>query len=66
MLLQATSNLIKRGQEMGEFGTGESYEMALYFFSAIQGLAEMKVLLRSNFSMPSPTILTAFLYTKGE
>ncbi|WP_029192494.1 TetR/AcrR family transcriptional regulator [Paenibacillus harenae] len=65
-LLNGTSKLIKRGQELGEFGSGDSYEMALFFFSAVQGLAEMKVMLKNNFSMPSPSILTAFLYRKGE
>lgn len=65
-LINATSKLISRGQDLGEFVSGDSYEMALFFFAMIQGLAEMKVKLNKDFVMPSPTILTAFLYRKGE
>lgn len=65
-LIIATSKLIKRGQSLGEFVLGDSYEMALFFFAVIQGLAEMKVKLKNDFVMPSPTIITAFLYGKGE
>ncbi|UVI28462.1 TetR/AcrR family transcriptional regulator [Paenibacillus spongiae] len=65
-LLKATVKLINKGQELGEFRSGDSFEMALFFFSAVQGLAEMKVILQNNFVMPSPVILTAFLYKEGE
>ncbi|MFF2888541.1 TetR/AcrR family transcriptional regulator [Paenibacillus sp. NPDC057967] len=64
-LIMATSKLIKRGQELGEFGDGDSWEMAMFFFAFIQGLAEMKVKMKADFVMPSPSILTAFLFTKG-
>jgi len=64
-LINATSKLIKRGQSLGEFAMGDSYEMALFFFAAIQGLAELKVKLKNDFIMPSPTIITAFMYGKG-
>lgn len=65
-LLNATSKLIERGQTLGEFVSGDSYEMAMFFFAAIQGLAEMKVMLKDQFIMPSVAILTAFLYVKGD
>ncbi|MCU6709946.1 TetR/AcrR family transcriptional regulator [Paenibacillus sp. J5C_2022] len=65
-LLTATSELIKRGQKCEEFVSGNSYEMAMYFFASIQGLAEMKVRLNNNFVMPSTSILTMFLYGKGD
>ncbi|RJE84756.1 TetR/AcrR family transcriptional regulator [Paenibacillus sp. 1011MAR3C5] len=64
-LIMATSKLIKRGQELDEFAAGDSYEMAMFFFSFIQGLAEMKVKMKDDFVMPSPSILTAFLFSKG-
>lgn len=65
-LLTATSELIKRGQKCDEFVSGNSNEMALFLFASIQGLAEMKVRLKNNFIMPSPSILTMFLYGKGD
>lgn len=65
-MLNATSNLIKKGQEIGEFRSGNPYELAIFFYSTIQGLAMMKVILKDNFVMPSPSILTAFLVREGE
>jgi TetR/AcrR family acrAB operon transcriptional repressor len=65
-LINATNKLIQRGQKIGKFVSGDSYEMALFFFAMIQGVAELKVKLNNDFVMPSPTILTAFLYRKGE
>jgi hypothetical protein len=65
-MLHATAELIKRGQELGEFRSGDPYEMAMFFYSAIQGLAEMKVVLKSRFVMPSSCILAAFLYEEKE
>lgn len=66
ILQNAMAKLIRKGQEAGEFGSGDPQAMALFFFSAIHGLAEMKMLLKEDFVMPSPSILTAFLYQKGE
>lgn len=65
-LIHATSKLIKRGQNLGEFVNGDPYEMALFFFAVIQGLADLKVKLKDDFMMPSPTIITAFMYRKGD
>lgn len=65
-MLHVTANLIKRGQELGEFRPGNPYELAEFFYSAIQGLAIMKTTLKDSFIMPSPSVLTAFLFTERE
>ena len=54
--------LIRRGQEMGVFGVGDPQEMAVYFFSAIQGVVMMKFAVGEHFQMPNPSLMTAFLY----
>lgn len=64
-LIQATKNLIIRGQELDRFGKGDPYEMAVYFFSSIQGLGIMKCSMGDAFVMPSADILTAFLNPNG-
>ncbi|WFA09234.1 TetR/AcrR family transcriptional regulator [Tissierella sp. Yu-01] len=64
--LQATAKLIERGQSLGEFRPGNPYELAEYFYSAIQGLAVMKITLKDRFIMPSPSVITAFLFKEGE
>jgi AcrR family transcriptional regulator len=65
-LLDATAQLIRKGQQLGEFRLGDAHEMAVFFYAAVQGLAEMKVLLKNNFIMPAPSVLTAFLFKEGE
>ncbi|TYP71991.1 TetR/AcrR family transcriptional regulator [Paenibacillus methanolicus] len=65
-LLDTTAQLIRKGQRDGEFCSGDAQEMAALFYASIQGLAQMKVLLMSNFTMPSPSVLTAFLLKKRE
>lgn len=60
-LLDSTARLIRKGQQLGEFRPGDAPEMAVLFFASIQGLAQMKILLKHNFAMPSPAILTAIL-----
>ena len=66
ILLDASAQLIRKGQQLGEFRSGDAQEMAIYFYAAVQGLAERKVLLKSNFIMPSPSVLTAFLFKERE
>ena len=39
--------------------------MAVLFYSALQGLANMKVILKNDFVMPSPSVLTLFLFKEG-
>jgi AcrR family transcriptional regulator len=65
-MLQVTAKLIERGQELGEFGSGNPYELSEFFYSAIQGLAVMKITLKDSFIMPSPSVITAFLFKEGE
>lgn len=65
-LLDSTAQLIHKGQQLGEFRSGDAQEMAVFFYAAIQGLAEMKVLLKSNFTVPSPSVITAFLFKERE
>lgn len=65
-MLQATAKLIERGQGLGEFRPGNSYELAEFFYSAIQGLAMMKITLKDSFIMPSPSVITTFLFKEGE
>lgn len=61
-LLEAMSRLIRRGQQLGECAPGDANQMATLFLASLQGLAEMKVLLKTGFTMPSPTLLTSFLF----
>jgi AcrR family transcriptional regulator len=61
-MLKVTAELIKKGQECGEFSSGDPYQKSVFFYSAIQGLAEAKVAFKSNFVMPSKSIFTSFLY----
>jgi len=65
-MLQATAKLIERGQVMGEFRPGNPYEIAEFFYSAIQGLAIMKITFKDSFIMPSPSVITSFLFKEGE
>lgn len=65
-MFHATANLFERGQELDEFRLGNPYELAEYFYSAIQGLALMKISLKENFVMPSPSVISAFLFKEGE
>ncbi|MBY0164242.1 TetR/AcrR family transcriptional regulator [Paenibacillus lautus] len=64
-LLRSTAALIKKGQESGDFRSGDAHEMAVLFYSALQGLADMKVILKNDFVMPSPSVLTLFLFKEG-
>ncbi|MGG4342133.1 TetR/AcrR family transcriptional regulator [Paenibacillus lautus] len=65
-LLSATTALFKKGQELGDFRPGDPYQMAVLFYSALQGLAELKVILKNNFVMPSPFVLTSFLFKEED
>ncbi|MBD8500880.1 TetR/AcrR family transcriptional regulator [Paenibacillus arenosi] len=65
-LFRATARLITKGQEQGQFRSGNPHEMVVLFYSTIHGLAAMKMMLQHNFQMPSPAALTSFLYKEGE
>ncbi|AWX54893.1 TetR/AcrR family transcriptional regulator [Brevibacillus brevis] len=65
-MFRATAQLIKKGQSLGEFRSGEPDEMVVFFYSTLHGLAMMNGMRKNNFTMPSPFILTSFLYKEGE
>lgn len=65
-LLRSTAELIKKGQESGDFRSGDAHQMAVLFYSALQGLADMKVILKNNFVMPSTRVLTLFLFKEED
>lgn len=65
-VIQATRNLIIRGQQLGQFDKGDPHEMAIYFFSSIQGLGILKCSMGDAFVMPSVDILIAFLNPNGD
>lgn len=60
-VLTAMSNLIRKGQECGDFINGDPYAMATQFFATIQGLAIMKITMDDKFYMPSPSIIQTML-----
>lgn len=60
-LLQETARLIERGQQLGQFKQGDAYEMAVYYFSVIQGLGVMKFAMKDRFVVPGIEIVLAFL-----
>lgn len=61
LMMNQTAHLIEKGQKLGQFKEGDPYMMALYYYAAIQGLAEMKLTLGSDFVTPTAKIATAFL-----
>ncbi len=61
-MLQATAKCIERGQELGEFRPGNANELATLFYSAIQGMAMIKISLKESFIMPSPSVITSILF----
>ncbi|MFD0586484.1 TetR/AcrR family transcriptional regulator [Paenibacillus sp. GCM10027627] len=65
-LFLATEKLIKKGQTLGEFRSGEPSEMVTYFYSTIHGLATMKMMQKGTFSMPAVNMMTSFLFREGE
>jgi AcrR family transcriptional regulator len=61
-MLQALANLIRRGQELGEFRSGDSFEMAIFFLSTIQGITIMQEAFQPVFKLPAKSFITNFLY----
>lgn len=62
-MLNQTTRLIKKGQNLGQFKQGNASEMAFYFFVSLQGLAMIKLTMRKRYITPSLKIVTAFLIT---
>ncbi|MCE0450048.1 hypothetical protein [Brevibacillus sp. AF8] len=65
-LFHARAQLVKKGQALGEFRSGDPDEMVVFFYSTLHGLAMMKMMRKNHFTMPSSSILTSFLYKEGE
>ncbi|MBH1940596.1 TetR/AcrR family transcriptional regulator [Mobilitalea sibirica] len=60
-LFTQTERLIESGQSFGQFKEGNPKEMVLTYYAAIQGLAEMKLVLNDRFITPNPKILYSIL-----
>lgn len=65
-MLQAIAKCIERGQRLGQFRSGNAKELAWLFYSAIQGMAMMKITLKDSFIMPSPSVITSILFMDEE
>lgn len=56
--LDLLAKIITEGQKLGEFKQGNPYEMALLYFSVIQGLASYKLMMGDKFVTPSAALIT--------
>ena len=63
LLFQQTARLIEEGQKLGEFRQGDPYQLSLFFFSVIQGVADMKLFMGDRFMVPPVGDVMAFLYS---
>lgn len=68
ILFQKMSNLIEKGQQLGELKEGNADKLSLLFFSLTQGIASMKLFLEDKFIALESQDLTVFLINeeKGE
>lgn len=64
-MINAAAKLIERGQKEGTIRTGDHHKMATLLFSSIQGLGMFKGVMGHATSIPTPQMMTAFLY-EGE
>ncbi|MBD2872780.1 TetR/AcrR family transcriptional regulator [Paenibacillus arenilitoris] len=62
LLFQQAARLIERGQKSGEFKLGDPYQLSLFFFAVIQGVADMKVFMGDSFIVPQTDEVMSFLY----
>ncbi|MFD1850743.1 TetR/AcrR family transcriptional regulator [Oceanobacillus bengalensis] len=60
-MFSRTTQLIEKGQKLGQFKQGNASEMVLYYFASIQGMMTMKLAMSDRYITPSPQIVTAFL-----
>lgn len=65
LMFKQMTKLIEKGQKSGSFKSGNPNELTLFYFAAIQGLAELKLALEDNFIAPQSNILNAFLLQEG-
>lgn len=64
LLFRQAARLIERGQEQGEFKPGDPYQLSLFYFSIIQGIADMKLFMGDRYIVPSAEDVMVFLYNK--
>ena len=58
--VESLMRILKQGQELGEVRDGDTREMAILFFAAIQGVAFYKLSMK-NFKLPDPNLLVAMV-----
>ncbi|WP_069999135.1 TetR/AcrR family transcriptional regulator [Cellulosilyticum sp. I15G10I2] len=61
LLFNHTAELIKKGQALGAFKSGDPYTMSLFFYSVIQGIANMKLFMQEKYKAPEVQDVLAFL-----
>lgn len=61
ILYDKAAELIKKGQQLGEFKPGDPYKLALLYFSVIQGMANMKLFMGEKYIAPEIQDVMAFL-----
>lgn len=60
-LLDATAELIRRGQAAGDFKAGDARQMAVLYFSAIQGMSVFQAAWGGSFTPPSAGLILSTL-----
>ncbi len=58
--VESLIRILKQGQELGEIREGDTREMAILFFAAIQGVSFYKLSMK-NFKLPDPNLLVAMV-----
>ncbi len=66
LLFDTTANLIEQGQKINVFRDGDPLQMSLFYFSCIQGIANMKFFLKEAFISPRVEDVLAFLEPYSE
>lgn len=61
LLFNRMSKRIEEGQQLGEFRSGNPLQMAMFYFSSIQGIGISSLVDREHFIIPSTDMVTAFL-----
>ncbi|HAM81729.1 TetR/AcrR family transcriptional regulator [Ornithinibacillus bavariensis] len=62
LLFYQITQLIEKGQKLGQFKQGNASELAFFYFASIQGMTMLKVLKSEQYTTLSPQIVTAFLF----
>ncbi len=60
-LFEKAAELIEKGQELGEFKPGNPFKLSLLYFSAIQGMAQMKLFMGERYIAPEVQDIMALL-----